>query len=221
MMHATEIGKTLIQCDFDGTITEKDVGFMMLDAYADGDWRQLLAQYREGKISVNYFNSHAFAMVKADKQTLLKFIEGKVKIRTGVHELINYCRKKGFQFVIVSNGMGFYIEALLRDIGIENIEVRAAQTRFNPGGLEAWYEGPDGNRLENGFKEAYVRLFLERGYRVVCMGNGISDASPAKLAHHVFATGDLLAYCKEMNISCIPFVDLNDVVRELERLPLK
>jgi 2-hydroxy-3-keto-5-methylthiopentenyl-1-phosphate phosphatase len=220
-MHSTEVGKTLIQCDFDGTITENDVGFMMLDAYADDDWRQLLAQYREGKISVNYFNSHVFGMIKEDTPTLLKCIEGKVKIRTGARELIDYCRKKYFQFVIVSNGLSFYIKALLRDIGIENIEVFAAQTRFSPEGLEAWYEGPDGNRLEDGFKEAYVRLFLRRGYRVVYIGNGISDVSPAKLAHHVFATGDLLVYCKEMDISCIPFVDLNDVVRELERLPLE
>jgi len=219
-MHATEVGKTLIQCDFDGTVTEQDVGFMMLDAYADGDWRQLLAQYREGKISVNYFNSHVFGMIKDDTPTLLKFVEGKVKMRTGVRELIDYCRKKGFQFVIVSNGMSFYIQALLRDIGIENIEIFAAQTRFSSEGLDAWYEGPDGNRLDDSFKDAYVRLFLRRGYRVVYMGNGISDVSPAKLAHHVFATGDLLAYCNGMNISCIPFVDLKDVVRELERLPL-
>ena len=70
-MHSTEQVKTLIQCDFDGTITEKDVSYLILDAFSTGDWRQLLAQYREDKIPVGYFNMKAFAMVKADRPTLL------------------------------------------------------------------------------------------------------------------------------------------------------
>ena len=220
-MHSTEAVKALIQCDFDGTITEEDVSFLLLDAFADGDWRQLFTQYREGKISVNHFNTHAFAMVKADRQTLLKFAEGKVKIRAGVHELITYCHRNDFRFVIVSNGLGFYIEAVLRDIGVENVEVFAAQTRFSPNGVEAWYIGPEGNQLESGFKEAYIRLFLSRGYRVVYVGNGISDVSPARQAHYIFATSELLNHCKELNLNCIPFADLNDIVKNLELLPLE
>jgi 2-hydroxy-3-keto-5-methylthiopentenyl-1-phosphate phosphatase len=220
-MGSSETKKILIQCDFDGTLTEKDVSFLLLDAFADGDWRQLLRQYQEGKKSVNYFNTHAFAMVKADKQTLLQFAEGKVKMRAGFHELIDYCRQRGFRFVIVSNGLDFYIEAVLRDIGIENIEVLAARTQFGPKGIEAQYIGPDGNQLEDSFKEAYARLFLDKGYRLVYMGNGISDIAPAKQAHYIFATDGLLNYCKQTNLNCIPFVDLNDVVRNLEQLPLE
>ena len=220
-MHSSEEVKTLIQSDFDGTITEEDVGFLLLDNFADGNWRQLLAQYRAGKISVNSFNSRAFAMVKEDRQTLLKFARSRAKIRDGVHELITYCRRNGFKFVIVSNGLDFYIEALLRDIGIDNIEVFAARTQFSPEGIMTQYIGPEGNQLESGFKEAYVRLFLERGYRIVYVGNGISDIIPAQNSHNIFATGELLAYCKQANLNCIPFVDLNDIVRGLELLPLE
>ena len=39
--------KTLIQCDFDGTVTEEDVSFFLLDAFAQGDWRALLREYKE------------------------------------------------------------------------------------------------------------------------------------------------------------------------------
>jgi len=72
--------KTLVQCDFDGTITEKDASFLLLDAFAQGDWRRLLRDYKEHKISVGEFNTRAFAMVKADKATLLEALKGKVKI---------------------------------------------------------------------------------------------------------------------------------------------
>ena len=210
--------KTLVQCDFDGTITQEDVSFLLLDAFANGNWRQLLTQYKEGKISVNRFNTKAFAMVNADRQTLLEFMGSRARMRAGFDELLDYCHRKGFQFVIVSNGLDFYIEAILKDIGVDNIEVFSAQTQFGPNGIETKYIGPEGSQLEDGFKEAYTRLFLREGYRLVYVGNGISDISPARLAHHIFATGDLLTYCKEMNLNCRSFVDLNDVIRGLELL---
>ena len=105
-------------------------------------------------------------------------------------------------------------------MGIKNIEVFAAQSRFSPEGMEVKYIGPDGSQLEDSFKEVYTELFLRRGYRVVYVGNGISDIYPARRAHHIFATDDLLDQCKEMRLNCTPFNDLNDVVRGLELLPL-
>ncbi len=219
-MNSVEARKTLVQCDFDGTVTELDVSFGLLDNFADGDWRQLLDEYREGRIPVGTFNREAFAMVKADKQTMLDFIftQGNVEIRPGFDKLLDYCSKNGFKFVIVSNGLDFYIEALLRDIGVEGVEVFAAQTQFNREGLHVKYVGPGGRILEEGFKDAYTELFLSRGYHVVYVGNGISDSFPAKKSHHIFATGDLLAHCRENNIVCTPFNDLNEVVRGLELL---
>jgi 2-hydroxy-3-keto-5-methylthiopentenyl-1-phosphate phosphatase len=210
--------KTLVQCDFDGTVIEEDAGFFLLDAFAQGDWRRLLREYKEHRISVGEFNTKAFAMVKADKPMLLGALEGKVKVRAGFHELVNYCRRKGFRLVIVSNGLDFYIGATLKDLGLENIEVHAAQASFHPEGIKAQYTGPDGERLEDGVKEAYIKLFLKLGYRVIYVGNGDSDFAPAEYAHHVFATGELLAYCREKNLNYKPFDNFIDVVRDLDLL---
>jgi 2-hydroxy-3-keto-5-methylthiopentenyl-1-phosphate phosphatase len=217
-MGGCEAMKTLVQCDFDGTITEEDMGFLLLNSFASEDWRRLLTEYREGRMSVGHFNTRAFAMVKADRQTLLKFVSSKAKIRAGFHELLAYCRRKDFRFVIVSNGLVFYIEAILRHVGIDNIDILAAKADFTGNGVDTKYIGPGGNEIQDGFKEAYIRLFLSRGYRVVYIGNGNSDTVPAKQAHHIFATGELLTYCKETNLDCTPFTDLNDVVRGLELL---
>ena len=210
--------KTLVQCDFDGTVTEEDTSFFLLDAFAQGDWRRLLREYREHRISVGEFNTKAFAMVKADKPTLLEALEGKVKVRAGFHELVNYCRRRGFRLIIVSNGLDFYIEATLKDLGLENIEVHAAQAFFHPEGMEVKYVGPDGKQLEDGVKEAYTKSFLKLGYRVIYVGNGDSDIAPAKYAHHVFATGELLAYCRENNLNYKPFDNFIDIVSDIELL---
>ena len=212
-------GKTLVQCDFDGTVTEKDVSFLLLDAFAPGDWRKPLADYRQNKISVDCFNRQAFALVKASRKTLTEFVRGRARIRRGFRELVDYCHQKGFRPVIVSNGLKFYIDIMLGDAGITDIEVFAAQTRFRPRGIEVRYIGPDGEQADKGLKELYARLFLSQGYRLIYLGNGVSDIYPARLAHYVFARDDLLSLCARENVPCTPFTDLNDVVRGLELLP--
>ncbi len=209
--------KTLIQCDFDGTITEEDASFFLLDTFAEGDWRRLFREYKEHRISVGEFNTRAFAMVKADKHRLLEALQGNVKVRAGFHELVDYCVNKGLRLVIVSNGLDFYIGAVLKDVGLGDLEVHAAETSFPLTGMKVRYVGPDGKTVNDGFKEAYIESFLRLRYRVIYIGNGDSDIAPAKHAHRVFATGDLLAYSKENNLNCKPFTDFGEVVEDLEQ----
>ena len=218
-MHTTEAVKTVVQCDFDGTVTEEDMGYLLLDAFARGTWRQLLTEYRAGRMSVGRFNSSAFATVTADEQALLKFVRSRVRIRAGFREMLDYCRRRDFRFTIISNGLLFYIEAILKDIGLDSIEVRAAQNRFTPRGIEAKYIGPEGKEIQDGFKEVYTRIFLSQGYRVVYIGNGLSDAPPARQSHHIFATEELLTCCREGKIDFTPFADFNDIIRGLKLLP--
>lgn len=213
-----EVSKTLVQCDFDGTITEEDISFLMLDAFADGDWKQLFQEYEDGKISVGRCNTLAFAMVKADRQSLLEIVMSKMKVRSGFHELVACCRRKGFRFVVVSNGLDFYIEKILSDIGLADIEAFAAKTQFHPEGLTVQYIGPDGNQLDSDFKVAYVNSFLREGYRIIYAGNGNSDIAPARQCSHIFATGALLDHCQQTNLDCTPFTDFSEVVSVLERL---
>lgn len=219
-MSATGV-KTIVQCDFDNTIAERDVSFLLLDTFAEGDWRRYLKQYREGKIPVGVFNAKSFGLVKVDKPTMLDFVlkQNKARVRPGFAELLAYCAKRDFRFVIVSNGLRFYIEAILRAIGVNNIEIFAAEAEFKPEGVKVKYIGPDGRELIDAFKKSYTELFLSQGYRVVYIGDGASDCSPASLAHYIFGRDDLLAHCRKNNLQCTPFHDLHDVVRGLERLP--
>lgn len=207
--------KALVQCDFDGTITEEDVSFLLLDAFAQGNWRQLLEQYKEHQISVWQLNTRAFAMVKADRSALLEALKGRVRIRAGFRELVDYCARRGFRLVIVSNGLDFYIEHILKELGLRDIEMHAAQAFFHPEGMRIQYVGPDGSKLEEGFKEAYAGSFAKLGYGVTYIGNGESDVAPARYAQRLFATGELLAYCKKNGLKHKPFETFFDVIREL------
>ncbi len=210
--------KTLIQCDFDGTLTPDDVSFLILDAFGSPEWRQVLQDYKEGKLTVAGFSRRAFATVKVSEATLLRFIREKARVRPRFNELRDYCHDKGLKLVVVSNGLDFYVRSVLENSGASDIESFAATTKFGGDGIESGYSGPHGEPLEDGFKSAYLRSFREQGYRVIYVGNGFSDVAPAQEAYHVFAIDDLLTACRELKISHTPFRDLGDIVRGLEKL---
>ncbi len=213
--------KIAVQLDFDGTVTEEDVSFLLLDTYVGPRWREELKEYTSGRIAVGTFNKRVFGMMKASRQAMTDLVltSPRVKIRPGFGELVGYCRQRGFKPVIVSNGLTFYIEAILEKLGIDGLDIYAAENRFHPGGVAVRYLGPDGREREAGFKEAYTELLLAQGYAIVYVGNGRSDIHPARRAVKVFATGDLLRVCREEGLACTPFDDMHEVIRGLEDLP--
>lgn len=213
--------KTLIQCDFDGTITEEDVSFHILDKFATRSWRPWLKQYQEGKISVGLFNTTVFSFVEADEETLCDYVTSVAKVRQGFTNLLDFSRQQNFEFVITSNGLDFYIRFILDGLGIKNVKFYAATSRFDPEGMKVQYIGPDGDEVLDKFKESYTRLFMEQGYQIIYIGNGISDFPSAKLAYRVFATQDLAECCEENHLKYTPFNDFNDVIEGLTNEILK
>lgn len=214
--------KIAVQIDFDGTITIEDVSFLLLDTFAGAAWRKHLEEYSSGDITVGAFNKKVFGMIKASRKTMLDFVLNSphVKIRPGFKELIEYCKKQGFKIIIVSNGLMFYIEALLKTLGIKGIEIHAAENNFFKGGMDVKYIEPDGKEVDAGFKEVYTKEFVKHGYHIIYIGNGTSDIYPARLARQVFACEDLLEACKKENLKHYPFHDFFDVIKILEALNL-
>jgi 2-hydroxy-3-keto-5-methylthiopentenyl-1-phosphate phosphatase len=203
--------KILIQCDFDGTVTKDDVSFMLLDAFAKGDWHAINKQYSDGKITVGEFNERAFALVRASKKGMLNYLNGKVIIRRGLKQFVELCQKKEFRLVIVSNGLDFYIKRILEDNGLKNVEYHAAETRFHTNKLKVRYIGPDGSAVDSEFKDKYVNQYLNEGYQVLYIGNGSSDLSAARGSHQIFATESLLEHCQRTGLTCIPFTSFLEI----------
>jgi len=212
--------KTAVQLDFDGTVTEEDVSFLLLDTYVGPRWRGYLKDYTSGRVPVGVFNKKVFGMVKAGRKAMTDLVlsSDRVKIRPGLREYADYCSRKDIRNVIVSNGLAFYIEAILKRLGLDGFEVYAARSRFYPGGMKVAYIGPDGTEMEVGFKEVYTRLLKEKGYEVIYVGNGASDIYSARQASHVFAVDELLKRCRRENVPCIPFTDFFDIIKGLEAL---
>jgi 2-hydroxy-3-keto-5-methylthiopentenyl-1-phosphate phosphatase len=214
--------KTAVQLDFDGTVTEEDVSFLLLGKFTGSRWRKYLEEYTSGKISVAEFSKSVFGVIKADEKTLTDFIlnSPRVKVRPGLKEFIDYFKDKRIKVIFVSHGLTYYIEAILHKLGIKELEVHAAENVFSPDGMKVRYLGPDGKELEAGFKEAYTDILKQEGYRVVYIGDGNSDIYPSRKADYVCATSNLLLRCREEKLKCYPFNDFFDIIKILKSLKL-
>ena len=208
--------KTVVQCDFDGTVTYKDISFLLLNAFAGPQWREYWEQYQDGKISVGRFNELAFSMVRASRQEMLEYIDGRFRARAGFKDLVEFCRRKDYRFAVVSNGLDFYIGEILKSLGVAGTEHHAAEATFDPKGMKVRYVAADGLVVDRDFKDSYVSKFLAEGYRVAYIGNGTSDFAPASRCQLVFATDGLLEHCKKHDVSCVEFATFGDVVTALE-----
>jgi 2-hydroxy-3-keto-5-methylthiopentenyl-1-phosphate phosphatase len=208
--------KTLVQCDFDGTVTGEDVSFIILDTFARGDWHKLNEEYEAGKMTVGRFNREAVDMMRTTKKAMLEAIAGKYKIRPGFSEFVQYCRDKGYRLVIVSNGFDCYIKPILQELGLDDIEFHAASLRFSGGRVSTKYLGPDGKEEDNSLKEAFVDHFLNQGYRIIYIGDGASDFKPARKCQKIFARETLLQKCEAAGVPNTGFGDFHQIIKKLD-----
>lgn len=208
--------RLVFQSDFDGTITVEDISFLILDKYALGDWRAVLEEYKSGRITVGQFNTRAFRMVKEEKAALENYVLQHYRIRPGFARLVDYCRQKGIRFVVVSNGLDFYIRAILAHLNMEEIEVYSASSEFGNEHIETVYRSPEGSVLDDGFKETYSQFFMGQGYKIIYAGNGASDAPAASLAEHAYATDALVKRLDTLGVSYTGFTHLDEIVDSLK-----
>jgi 2-hydroxy-3-keto-5-methylthiopentenyl-1-phosphate phosphatase len=211
--------KYLVQCDFDATVTVEDASFIILDNFARGNWREINAEYEAGKMSVGRFNEAAVSLMQATKQEMLDAIKDRVSLRPGFGEFADFCRKRDIRLVIVSNGFDVYIEHFLQKLGLDSLEYHAASLNFDGGGkITTAYIGPDGQPVDDGFKDAFLNRFQDQGYEVIYIGDGSSDFRPAQKCRFVFARDTLRQKYEAAGFSCRTFNDFHDVMALMKRL---
>jgi len=203
----------IIQCDFDGTIITNNMSLLLREEFAAGAWRQLENDYLHGYLTVEQSNMLQFTLIKEPKEKLQEFICRHIEVRPGFLEFVRYCRDTGIPLVIVSSGLDFYIETVLTQIGMRNLELHCGQTTFGKDGIIVSYTDPTGNIINEGFKIKYLDWLRKRDTNITYIGDGLSDLEAARNADHVFATSHLLRLLNNDSIACSAFSDFFDLLR--------
>jgi 2-hydroxy-3-keto-5-methylthiopentenyl-1-phosphate phosphatase len=208
----------IIQCDFDGTIIENNLSVLIREYFAPEAWRVIETDYLERRIAVEESNRRQFALIKESKERLQEFVRCHIQVRQGFTEFVTDCEANGNALIIVSSGLDFYIETVLNELGILNIELYCGITEFTGKGIVVKYTDYNGDVMEHGFKLRCLNWLKQRDKTIVYIGDGLSDLDAARNASYVFATGHLASLLTEEHISS--WSSFDDFLDIRDKLPL-
>ena len=202
-----------IKCDFDDTITVNNVSEELRKTYASKEWHGLEEGYKAGQFSVGESNRRQFALIQATEEQMEQHVIRTTIPRPGFSAFVKYCQGEGIQVAVVSSGVDLYIDLILRDLGLGDLERYSGTGRVSDHGVTVRYADPFEAPLEEGFKLVHLLFLKQRQRPVIYIGDGASDVAPAAMTDFVIARSTLAEFCRSRSIPHFRFHDFNDVLR--------
>ncbi len=216
-----------IFCDFDGTVTKKDVWVDALGKFIkdDGAFSEVCKDFAEGRITSRECIRRELDLVEDfDFDTFNKYI-GEQELDDHFLEFVDYCRQNNFEITLVSEGLDYYIDYVLNKFNIDlpyySNELVLSKDADNRTKLTCNFPHSDENCTACGMSKRNVLISktneLEKEVSVF-IGDGVSDFCVSNYADIVFAKKGLASYCWKNNITYFDYTDFADVQKKLARL---
>jgi len=211
--------KKLILCDFDGTISIRDMGYVLLNRFSSGDWEAIDRDFCEGKIGSKEAYSRIAKIIKGDKEAVLSFIRNHSDIDPYFASFYHFCQQKGIDVKIVSDGLDFYIKTILEINHLSEIPFYANCTQIRNGeGMDLSFPySSEECGLCGTCKKRLIQMHRKEYDSIFFVGNGLSDRCAAREADFVFAKSFLYTYCIEEDITCHFFENFHEILSDLKK----
>jgi 2,3-diketo-5-methylthio-1-phosphopentane phosphatase len=208
----------VVVLDFDGTVTEKDIGDEVCSRFAPSSWRDIDAQWLRNEISLPEAQRRMWALARCERGQAVSYAQEVGVLRPGLDALLDGVAARGGEIWLASGGFDFYIEALLTDRTPRFARRFFNQTRFVDGGIDVVFPHTE---------LACARCAVCKGRvcdaahqvasRVIFVGDGASDRCALGRADHLCAVaGSLLAEaCQASNQPFISFTRFDDLLPTL------
>ncbi|MCX7515258.1 MtnX-like HAD-IB family phosphatase [Rhodanobacter denitrificans] len=207
-----------ILCDFDGTVSVEDVIDSLLDRYGRPGWEQLEEAWRAGQIGSRVCMSGQVGLLDMSQGDLDEHLDG-IRIDHAFAHFVAEARALGVPIGIVSDGLDYAIERILRRHGLDGLPVAA--NHLAPG------VPPQRWQLSSPFQAAGCRsgtckcarveqARVDGAHRTLLIGDGASDFCAADRVDFVFAKHRLVEHCRAAGIPYVPITGFEDA---LEMLP--
>lgn len=209
-----------VMCDFDGTIVPFDVTDRLLDRFADPAWQFVEEAWKHGRISARRCMTLQVSMIRARQEELDDFLDT-IDIDPSFAAFATDCRRAGAPLAVVSDGLDYVIDRILRRHRIEGLQVFANQLVADGDGtyrMEAPYAAEDCPAASGVCKCQRAGSIGGEGCRTLLVGDGRSDFCLGAAADLVFARGELLARARERGWAAVQVTDFAAARREFARL---
>lgn len=215
-------GRLALLLDFDGTITSQDVGVAVIERFArDDSWKVIDNDYEAGRVGSRMAYRILEGLLGGAPDEWTRFVLGEFSVDPGLEGLTGLAAESGWLLEVVSDGLGYYIRALLDR---EGLQLPLRTNEVVPPDAEPEVSGrlrivtphmnPRCGRCGT-CKAERVEALTVAGWKVVYVGDGHSDLCAAPRAHRVFARSVLAEHCRERGVPFEPFDSLEDVAQAL------
>ena len=214
--------KLKIFCDFDGTITLKDVWMDIGSCFIrqKDKWNDVINKFEKLEIGARECFLSEIALVEDfDFNKFNEIIENQ-QIDHYFKDFLDFCYKNDISVIILSEGMDYYIGKILKQRGIDlpyyanKLVLSEDKKSF---GLE--FPHSDSECLKCGCCKRNLLLNMTADDEIaVYIGDGFSDICVAGYADMVFAKKSLAAFCWKNNITYFEFQNFLDIISKLEKI---
>ena len=185
-----------ILVDFDGTIATTDVADEILYRFVGESYRADDDAWVAGVMGSRTVLTRQAERLPGDPTELIRTAEAQPHDPTFA-PFARRALELGIPVEVVSDGIGFYIEAALKHLGVPPIPVICARTTFD--GERARMTFPNGHPdcfVCGTCKRQRVMAHRAAGRTVVFVGDGNSDRYAAAYADVIFAKRNLVDLCR-------------------------
>ena len=214
------MNKFCILSDFDGTITKKDGLYSFIDAYAQNSWLEIEDMWQKGKISSKECLIEEFNLIPNLSEALISDFIQTLEIDEYFKDFYNEIYEREIDFYLVSDGIDYFIDKILRRFGLGNIKVISNHGEFKGGKFRITFPNDYPKCVNNaGTCKCKVLSNLREKYeKIIYIGDGVSDFCVAPHADILFAKKALIDYCRQNDIKYTPFNDFRDIINKLDIL---
>ncbi len=197
---------TTLVLDWDGTVTERDTQWMLLERFGDtGVFCRAEEKLRSGELTHRAVMELEYETVHAPLAEVSDWLVDHVRLRCGFRKLV-----ERHDPLILSSGFHELIEPILEREGVR-ARVRANRLDARPEGWRIRWTSDSECEICG---EACKRGSLPRG-PLIYVGDGYSDRCAALTAGRIFARDGLADFLARKQVRCEPFDDLYDVAAAL------
>jgi 2,3-diketo-5-methylthio-1-phosphopentane phosphatase len=207
--------------DFDGTISVEDVGSRLFRTFAGLQANEIVRHYLDGSITARAYLTKECEAVESATPAEVERLVDQLPLDPTFKGFVEFCRGRDIPLVVLSDGLDFYVERLLKNNVFGDLPYFSNHLEFVHSGplskLVASFPHTDAECLLCGnCKRNHLLTLSADDDIIVYVGDGISDRCPVRYADIVFAKGSLIRYCQEQNITYHEFRNFNDVILRLE-----
>lgn len=213
--HAILPTGSMVFCDFDGTITERDTLQAVCNAFIPDVAARVLPAIGRGETSLPDGVSELINHLQSAAARDIRDFVCREPLRNGFVQFAQQLKDWNIPLVILSGGMGFCVEARLHPWrhlihGLHALDIDLSRTFMHT------------QIHSDSRKEAVPKASIMQSYAAnhnIVIGDSISDHSMALHADRVFARSRLLSFMHKQNRIVEAFRDFDDILDALYSSP--